>query len=83
MAECRHEIEELTCHFCTPRVAEPGPPGRFGPWFPARYDGRCAGECGEEIVAGDMIRADGDGHWLCDDCGRTPAELAPDMPGLW
>jgi len=41
-----------------------GPP----PWVPARLGGKCAG-CGEPIKAGDEIQADGDGGWVCRDCG--------------
>jgi hypothetical protein len=41
-----------------------GPP----PWVAARLPGKCAG-CGEPIKAGDEIQADGDGGWVCRDCG--------------
>lgn len=40
-----------------------------GPWFTARYDGKCDGPCGQEFEAGDTIRSDGEGGWLCQDCG--------------
>jgi len=34
-----------------------------GPWFTASFDsGRCSG-CGDEILVGDTIRADGQGGW--------------------
>ena len=36
--------------------------------FPARYDGDCDA-CGYPFDAGDMIRSDGEGGWLCEDCG--------------
>jgi hypothetical protein len=39
-----------------------------GPWFEAAFDGGCDG-CGEQIEAGDRIRSDGEGGWLCSDCG--------------
>ena len=38
--------------------------------FPARYDGECDG-CGAEFEAGDEIRSDGEGGWLCEDCGEA------------
>jgi hypothetical protein len=48
-----------------PDAAAPdGPP----PWVPARLDGKCAG-CGDPIKPGDEIQADGDGGWVCRDCG--------------
>jgi hypothetical protein len=40
-----------------------------GPWFPAAYRGSCAG-CGGDIVPDDPIRADGEGGYLCGDCGE-------------
>ena len=43
-------------------------PGVYGPWFTAQYIGECAG-CSEKIERGDTIRADGDGAYLCEDCG--------------
>lgn len=45
-------------------------PYTFGPWFPARYDGECT-ECGVDFAAGDEIRSDGFGGWLCGDCGSA------------
>lgn len=41
----------------------------LGPWFEARYDGECAG-CGDEFEAGEEIRADGEGGYLCGNCGE-------------
>lgn len=41
-----------------------GPP----PWVITRLGGDCAG-CGEPIKPGDEIQADGDGGWVCRDCG--------------
>lgn len=46
-----------------------GPCRILGPWFTASYPGDCD-ECGGEFEAGDMIRADGDGGYLCEDCGE-------------
>jgi hypothetical protein len=40
----------------------------YGPWFPARFDGDCDG-CGGPFDEGDQIRSDGEGGWLCSDCG--------------
>jgi hypothetical protein len=42
--------------------------GACGPWFTAQYAGMCKG-CSEDIEPGDTIRADGDGRYLCADCG--------------
>ncbi len=39
------------------------------PWIVAAYHGACAG-CGEDIAPDDMIRADGEGGWLCEPCGQ-------------
>jgi hypothetical protein len=43
-------------------------PGVYGPWFTAQFPGMCRG-CWEDIEPGDTIRADGDGCYLCKDCG--------------
>jgi hypothetical protein len=40
------------------------------PWFRAVYPGRCSG-CGEGVVPGDKIRADGTGAYCCEDCGAA------------
>jgi len=40
----------------------------FGPWFRAGFDSDCD-ECGGLIIEGERIRSDGDGGWLCDECG--------------
>ena len=40
----------------------------YGPWFPAGFGSDCDG-CGSEILDGDQIRSDGEGGWLCEDCG--------------
>lgn len=42
-------------------------PGVLGPLFEARFGGGCS-ECGGGIRAGDRIRADGDGGYLCAGC---------------
>ena len=43
--------------------------GTPGPWFLAAYYGSCA-DCGADIEPDDQIRADGDGGYLCEDCGE-------------
>lgn len=45
-------------------------PGLYGPWIEARFDSECDG-CGDLIEAGDRIRADGSGGWLCQECGES------------
>jgi hypothetical protein len=62
------------CGHCTGREGKPEAseldPRSFGPWFAARYDGEC-GNCGCEFQAGDSIRSDGAGGWLCGGCGEV------------
>jgi hypothetical protein len=50
---------------------ESAEPGVYGPWITAGHPGMCSG-CWEDIKAGDQIRADGDGCWLCAECGSAP-----------
>lgn len=56
----------------------------LGPWVRAGYDGECDGTCGGAIMEGDEIRADGQGGWLCSDCGAdAPVRVetrVPDAP---
>lgn len=40
-----------------------------GPWFPARFDSECD-TCGDTILEGDEIRADGTGGYACEGCGE-------------
>lgn len=60
---------------------------KMGPWFEAKYEGPC-GDCGTLIEYGDMIRASGEGDYLCTDCGDeqgvsdTPDTDAWDRPDL-
>jgi hypothetical protein len=91
MAECRHLIEESTCGDCTPRRGGarlgqwPGPgQGTMGPWFQARRNGECD-ECEGEIMTGDTIRSDGEGGWLCRECGHDEEAVVstPEDLGLW
>ena len=83
MSECIHEIEASCCCFCSQRQS-PAPRGQtaFSWWVTARYPGRCAVECGEKIVSGDLILVDGDGHWLCENCGRSPGAVVPAGTGI-
>lgn len=48
--------------------AEESSMSKMGPWFEAKYEGPC-GDCGTLIEYGDMIRASGEGDYLCTDCG--------------
>lgn len=47
------------------------PDSVLGPWVRAGYGGLCDA-CDGSIVEGDQIRADGQGGWLCSDCGMVP-----------
>ncbi len=40
-----------------------------GPWFEASFGGECDG-CGGRVEVGDRIRSDGEGGWICTDCGE-------------
>lgn len=47
----------------------PNPSGK-GPWFGAQFAGGCD-QCGSYIEEGDMVRADGQGGWECEQwCGQ-------------
>jgi hypothetical protein len=50
-------------------------PRDLGPWFGAQFDGDCSG-CGGDVTAGEYIRADGEGGWLCGTCGHEGEEPA-------
>jgi DNA-directed RNA polymerase subunit RPC12/RpoP len=41
----------------------------LGTWFTAAYYGSCA-DCGEDVEPDDEIRADGEGGYLCRECGE-------------
>ena len=71
MAQCMHLISPAeSCIDCNPVPAARIPvPELWGPWFTAGYDSSCAG-CGDGILAGDKIRADGQGGYLCESCGQ-------------
>ena len=68
MAECIHDLDPVACGTCNPPLARPPVPELWGPWFTAGYGSECDG-CGDGIRAGDTIRADGQGGYLCSDCG--------------
>lgn len=48
-------------------VAEAAP--ERGPWVRASFDGECDGDCGGSLLEGEDIRSDGQGGWLCSECG--------------
>lgn len=63
-------VTDCACRNCRnlpdPIVEEKG---ELGPWFAARFEGRCAG-CEERFDGGDPIRADGTGYgYLAECCG--------------
>ena len=67
---CKHLISPAgACGTCNPPAGQPPSPGLWGPFFTAAYGGYCAG-CGDGILPGDTIRADGDGGYLCEYCGQ-------------
>lgn len=41
----------------------------LGPWITAQYPGRCSENARHPVRPGDQIRSDGQGGWLCADCG--------------
>jgi hypothetical protein len=75
---CIHDLDPATCSVCNgaeKRAAAESATfrstaerGTYGPWFAAKFSGMCNG-CFEDIEPGDTIRADGDGCYLCEDCG--------------
>ena len=69
-ALCIHDLTPATCADCTRRARPASVPAGYGPWFEARFGGECA-DGGEPIFAGDQIRSDGEGGWLCAGCGQS------------
>lgn len=69
MAYCIHDLDPAACGTCSPRPAQSGVPELWGVWFTAAYPGQCEG-CGDGILPGDTIRADGQGDYLCEYCGQ-------------
>lgn len=71
---CIHDMHPANCAFCTPHPAAAAfapvfaRPSGLGPWITAGYGSDCHG-CGDPIEDGDRIRSDGQGGWLCTDCG--------------
>jgi hypothetical protein len=73
MAEpCIHDLAPPSCAVCNgaEKRAKTERPER-GRWFFARFGGVCS-DCGGEFGAGEKIRADGNGGYLCEDCGEGP-----------
>lgn len=70
MTYCIHDLDPASCADCNGAVkrAAAARKAERGPWLTARYDGTCPG-CGEPFSAGEKIRSDGEGCWLCEDCG--------------
>lgn len=67
---CKHELPAGSRTDCMPKPqrAEFAQPAQLGPWITASYGGHCS-SCGDYFPADDQIRADGQGGWLCWDCG--------------
>jgi hypothetical protein len=75
---CIHDLDPAWCAVCNGTDRRAAGDGGYGdgdgldargPWFAARYPGHCGG-CLEHVEPGGMIRADGDGGYLCLDCGE-------------
>lgn len=76
MTYCIHDLDPASCADCNGAVKRAAErerslraPGGHGPWFEARWGGKCSG-CGEEFGAGTVIRSDGDDGWQCGECGE-------------
>lgn len=63
--------------FQQPAAADDEQPGGVPPWITASFGGICTG-CETKIVEGDEIQADGDGGWLCRDCGTGDDDTETD-----
>jgi hypothetical protein len=63
------ELEVTGCAHCRPVIDTPRPARALGRWFPARYAGRCS-DCDTRFHEDEEIRADGEGGYLCEDCGE-------------
>ena len=64
-------VTDCACRDCR-NLPDPAPgPVRaeLGPWFEARFPGRCS-RCATEFEPGDRIRADGHGGYLAECCGE-------------
>lgn len=71
----RHGVSN--CAYCRPTTASVQRDALTrplrGPWFIARFSGPCSGCDSKEIQPGDEARADGEGGYLCTDCGHDGA----------
>jgi len=69
-ARCeKYDLPVESCAHCTgaeerARAEEHPERQERGPWFEAKYEGACA-TCGDAIMPGDLIRADGQGGYVC------------------
>jgi hypothetical protein len=70
MVDTRCAVTELVADQCAHCRPVPDLPRsyEYGPWFEARFPGRCS-QCQERTYEGDTIRADGEGGYLCEECG--------------
>jgi hypothetical protein len=69
---CKHDLDPGTCSVCSGRDKGSPPvldPSEFGPWFAARFPGRCSA-CNKPFNEDAQIRADGQGGYLADACGE-------------
>ena len=68
---CKHEMLREQCTECRTRAVPERPrvSPRLGRWIEARFRTECDGPCAGEIEPGDVIRSDGEGGWLCGECG--------------
>jgi len=62
------ELEVSGCAHCRKLPDAPPEIRSLGPFFAAAYPGRCS-DCDGYFGDGDRIRADGEGGYLCTDCG--------------
>lgn len=77
MTYCIHDLDPASCAVCNGAVKRAAEQerslrraGGHGPWFEARWGGKCSA-CGEEFEAGTVIRSDGDDGWQCGECGEA------------
>lgn len=69
-ARCeRTDLLATDCAHCRNLPDPPKAAGERGPWFEARYAGRC-NRCGCHFLAGFQVRADGHGGYLGPCCGE-------------
>ncbi len=63
---CKHDLAPGACTDCRPRQARSVL--KLAGYIHARYHGGCAG-CRVHIEPDDLIAPDGEGGWLCQECG--------------